>query len=66
MMKHFIYFLFTVFGMYSVMVTYSLISNNQFSYEYKWDAIIAVTTSISINIFAYFMERKKKKEPTKN
>ena len=47
------------------MITYYLITNNQFTYEYKWCIVIALVsslfTSLGLKIADNFHDRKKNK-----
>ncbi len=47
------------------MITYYLITNNQFTYEYKWSIVTALVsslfTSLGLKIAGNLQERKKNK-----
>jgi|GEM_PF-1069523 len=65
MIKQIIYFLIQVCITYSLLITYYLITNNQFTYEYKWCIVIALVsslfTSLGLKIADNFHDRKKNK-----
>ena len=65
MVKQFIYFLIQVCIKYSLLITYYLITNNQFTYEYKWCIVTALVsslfTSLGLKIAGNFHDRKKNK-----
>jgi len=60
MFKQFLYFFITASVMYSLLVTYTLISNNQFNNDYMWCLVNAIVTALVTSVAVYFFNKKNK------
>lgn len=46
--------------MYSLLVTYTLVDNNQFNNDYLWCLLNSIITSLVTSIAVYFFSKKSK------